>query len=59
LAGNVTRFTPIQINLEGIIWDGHHAVRAAAEKGRLIDVLVVDQPLVASGTPILALPVRG
>jgi hypothetical protein len=55
----VERFTPIQVNLDGIIWDGHHGVRAAAEKGRLIDVLVVAQPLTASGQRILDLPVRG
>jgi hypothetical protein len=59
LAGNITRFTPIQVNLEGIIWDGHHGARAAAEKGRLVDVLVIDQPITASGIQILALPVRG
>lgn len=58
LDGRVARFTPIQVNLDGIIWDGHHAVRAAAEKDRLVDVLVVAQPLKADGQRILDLPVR-
>src|SRR5437879_685572 len=58
LDGGVRRFTPIQVNLDGIIWDGHHAVRAAAEKGILIHVVVVAQPLAPSGYWILDLPVE-
>jgi hypothetical protein len=34
------RFTPILVSPEGVIIDGHHAVRAAAEEGRLIDVMI-------------------
>jgi hypothetical protein len=54
----VDRLTAIQVNLDGIIWDGHHAVRAAAEKGHLVDVMVVAQPLKSCGQRILDLPVR-
>src|SRR5437588_6379860 len=27
------RYTPIKVTRGGVIWDGHHAVRAAAEAG--------------------------
>jgi len=52
------RLTPIRVTTEGVIWDGHHAVRLAAERGETVDVRVV--PLLAppSGLTILQLPVR-
>ncbi len=52
------RSTPIRVTTEGDIWDGHHAVRLAAESGETVDVRVV--PLLAppSGLTILQLPVR-
>jgi hypothetical protein len=52
------RFTPIQVTLQGVIFDGHHAVRAAAEEGISVDVVVIDQPVASSGQTILSLPVR-
>jgi hypothetical protein len=52
------RFTPVQVTIQGVIWDGHHGVRAAAERGETIDVLIVDAVAVASGLTILQLPVR-
>jgi len=58
LATAQPRFTPIQANENGIIWDGHHAVRAAAEQGITVEVLVVAQPLQPVGLLILDLPVR-
>jgi hypothetical protein len=58
LAAGQQRFTPIQVNEDGIIWDGHHAVREAAEQGAMVDVLVVAQPLKPVGLLILDLPVR-
>jgi hypothetical protein len=52
------RFTPILVTSEGVIVDGHHAVRAAAEERILVDVTV--SPLPASRQPgsILDLPLR-
>jgi len=52
------RFTPVLVTPDGVILDGHHTVRAAAEAGRLINVRVVgiNQPPV--GEVILNLPVR-
>ena len=38
------RFTPIQVSREGVIIDGHHYVRAAAEEGQLVEVLVTPLP---------------
>ncbi len=53
------RSTPIQVTVEGVIWDGHHAVRVAAERGETVEVRVV-RLLVppAAGLTILQLPVR-
>jgi hypothetical protein len=43
---------------DGVIWDGHHAVRAAAEEGRTIEVLVIDLTAKAAAASILSLSVR-
>jgi hypothetical protein len=53
----MARYTPIQVTVEGVIWDGHHGVRAAAEKGLTVDVLVVSELVEPSGITILDLPV--
>lgn len=58
LRAGTKRWTPIQVTRDGVIWDGHHAARAAAEEGRLVDVLVVDLAVNAVGDLILDLPVR-
>src|SRR4051812_43214875 len=52
------RFTMIQVSRDGVIVDGHHAVRAAAEEDQLIDIMV--SPLTVAGKPgsILDLNVR-
>ena len=52
------RFTPIQVGVDGIIWDGHHAVRLVAEMGETVEVLVVAVSDIWSGLTILQLPVR-
>jgi hypothetical protein len=52
------RYTPIQVSTDGVIWDGHHAVRAAAEEGAMVEVQVVSVPLKPAGSLILQLPVR-
>ncbi len=52
------RLTPIQVTTQGVIWDGHHAVRAAAELGETVDVLVVDAAVPECGLTILQLSVR-
>lgn len=54
----VQRSTPIQVTIQGVIWDGHHAVRVAAELGESIDVLIVNAVVAPSGLTILQLPVR-
>jgi hypothetical protein len=51
------RLTPIQVTTDGVIFDGHHAVRAAAEEGRLVDVTVIGFPVPATADSILDLPV--
>jgi hypothetical protein len=51
------RLTPIQVTTEGVIFDGHHAVRVAAENGTLIEVKVIDFPVPATADSILDLPV--
>jgi hypothetical protein len=52
------RFTPIVVSKDGVIIDGHHAIRAAAEKGQTVDVLVRDFPVAGRGDSILDLPIR-
>jgi hypothetical protein len=51
------RHTPIQVTAAGVVWDGHHAVRAAAERGIAITVQVVSQPAVPVAQSIMDLPV--
>jgi YD repeat-containing protein len=45
----ITRHHPIQVTSDGIIYEGNHGVRAAAEKGVSVDVEVVDMPVTAHG----------
>jgi hypothetical protein len=52
------RSTPILVTIEGVIWDGHHAVQLAAENGETVDVRVVALLESPSGLTILQLPVR-
>jgi hypothetical protein len=52
------RATPILVTSEGVVWDGHHAVRLAAENGETVDVRVVALLESPSGLTILQLPVR-
>jgi hypothetical protein len=58
LLSGTARTTPILVTAGGVIWDGHHAVRAAAEEGRMIDVEVIALPARATGSSIMNLPVR-
>jgi hypothetical protein len=53
----IQRHTPIQVTWEGVIWDGHHAIRIAAERGPVLTVLVVNQKVTPSTSSILILPV--
>ncbi len=58
LQKGLPRHTPIQVTPNGVIWDGHHAVRAAAEPGLTVTVVVVDEEASPAGPTILQLPVR-
>jgi len=55
---DVERWTPILVCSQGVICDGHHAVRAAFEQGRLVKVLVTPQPVRSSGPTIQELVVE-
>jgi hypothetical protein len=57
LLTGIARHSPVQATMDGVIFDGHHAVRAAAEEGRRIDVKVVAFPVAAAADSILDLPV--
>ena len=52
------RSTPIRVTTQGVIWDGHHAVRLAAERGETVDVRIIPILVPPSGFMILQLPVR-
>ena len=58
LRTGTARRTPILVTQEGVIVDGHHAVRAADEMGRAVDVQVTALEL-SAGQPIADLPLRG
>jgi hypothetical protein len=58
LLSGTARFSPIQVTAGGVIFDGHHMVRAAAEEGKLVDVRVVGVAQPPAGDMILDLPVR-
>ena len=53
----IERNTLIEVTPEGVIWDGHHAVRAAAENGRPVTVRIVSVPLNPTASSIMDLPV--
>jgi hypothetical protein len=52
------RATPILVTMDGVIFDGHHSIRAAVEERRLIDVVVTPLLVAASAASIMDLPVR-
>jgi hypothetical protein len=56
IATGTPRYTLIQVNRQGIILQGNHGARAAAEAGVAIDVRVLDFPHPSFG-PILTLPI--
>jgi hypothetical protein len=58
LLAGIPRISPILVTSNGIIYDGHHAVRAAAEESQTIDVQVTDAMVAAVGLTILELRVR-
>jgi hypothetical protein len=58
LLANHVRATPILVTIDGVIFDGHHAVRAAAEENRLVNLLVTPLSIAASAASIIDLPVR-
>ena len=58
LLAGIPRITPILVTRDGIIYDGHHAVRAAAEASRTVDVQVTDATAAAVGLTILEMGVR-
>ncbi len=58
LLANRPRATPILVSTDGVIFDGHHAARVAAEEGRPVDIMVTSMPVIATAATILELPVR-
>jgi hypothetical protein len=58
LDAGIGRHTPIKVSLDGVIWDGHHLVRVAAERRIDVTVQVVKQRVQPSASSILDLPVR-
>jgi hypothetical protein len=57
LDAGTERSTAIEVTPDGVIWDGHHAVRIAAEKGVLVTVKVVNARANPTASSILDLPV--
>ena len=59
IKNGIERNTLIQVTKDGVIYDGHHGVRAALEMGKYIDVEIVPQTIMPSNIPISKLPIRG
>ncbi len=57
LDAGARRTTPIEVTSDGVIWDGHHAVRIAAEKRLPITIKVVSVKVNSTAPSILLLPV--
>jgi hypothetical protein len=57
-AAGQPRWTPIQVTPDGVLWDGHHGARAAAEEETTVDVKVVPATVQPVGLFLLDLPVR-
>jgi hypothetical protein len=57
LDAGIDRSTPIEVTPDGVIWDGHHAVRIAAEKGMPIIVKIVNVRVDPTASSIMDLPV--
>jgi hypothetical protein len=51
------RSSPIEATPDGVIWDGHHAVRVAAERAMPVTVKVVNVRMVPTAASIMDLPV--
>jgi hypothetical protein len=58
LDAGIQRTTPIEVTPDGVIGDGHHAVRIAAGKGLPITVKVVNVKVNPTASSIMFLPVR-
>ena len=58
LDAGTQRHIPIKVTTDGVIWDGHHAIRVAAERGIPVIVLVVSQKVNPTASSILDLLVR-
>jgi hypothetical protein len=50
------RYTPITITMEGIVYDGNHAVRVALDEGESVDVAIIQKPAKGFGS-IADLPI--
>ena len=57
LDSGTERHTAIEVTPDGVIWDGHHAVRTAAEQGILVTVKVVNAKANPTAASIMDLPV--
>ena len=57
LDAGIQRATSIEVTPDGVIWDGHHAVRISAVKGVAVNVKVVNVKVNPSAESILDLPV--
>jgi hypothetical protein len=58
IRGRRARLTPIQVSEQAVIIDGHHYVRAAAEEGILIEVVVSSLSALPKAGSVLDLPLR-
>ena len=51
----ISRYTMITVSLDGIVYDGNHAARAAIDRGEAVDI--TDEPTIGYGS-ILDIPIE-
>lgn len=53
----IARYTMITVSLDGIVYDGNHAVRVAIDRGETVDILITDEPTIGYGS-IMDVPIE-
>ncbi len=53
----ISRQTMITVSLDGIVYDGNHAVRVAIDRGESVDVIITDEPTIGFGS-IMDVPIE-
>lgn len=53
----IARHTMITVSMNGIVYDGNHAVRVAIDRGESVDIVITDEPTIGYGS-IMDIPIE-